>query len=442
MNLGMLLRSGRNSNQHESVKGDTPMEEMKTNPSADAAQNDEYSHSTVPLSARKSFMTVLVISLGYVFVVTSMQVGGSIGVSLDFQEAFWAILVGSAILSVLACIMGVIAATSGLSFGLLSKYSFGQAGTWVPVVIVAITTIGWFSIDAYLIGSSTHTLFTSIPIIPVAIIGGLGMTLTARNGTKWMSILSNVAVPIIFIFGIISIVLAVKSCGGVAGMNAMVTTNTMTFAKAVSLGVGSYAVGAVMFTPDIMRFAKNVKTSIVVMIITLMLGNSFVVFFGAIGDPDIMVVLAAQGLLGPAFLAMILNIWSTAQGCVYSGSMTLSSALKMPRKRLVLIFGGIGIVLACIGFYNMFGTYINFLASTVPPVVGVFLADYLFKYKKNYPALEDAALPKVEWSGFISWGIGFAVSYVNFALPTINCVVVAFIVKTIFALAQNKHQAV
>lgn len=182
------------------------------------------------------------------------------------------------------------------------------------------------------------------------------------------------------------------------------------------------------------------------MIITLMLGNSFVVFFGAIGslatdDPDIMVVLAAQGLLGPAFLAMILNIWSTAQGCVYSGSMTLSSALKMPRKRLVLIFGGIGIVLACIGFYNMFGTYINFLASTVPPVVGVFLADYLFKYKKKYPALEEADLPKVEWSGFISWGIGFAVSYVNFALPTINCVVVAFIVKTIFVLAQNQHQA-
>ena len=42
----------------------------------------------------------------------------------------------------------------------------------------------------------------------------VSMTLTARNGTKWMSILSNIAVPIIFIFGIISIVLAVKSCGG------------------------------------------------------------------------------------------------------------------------------------------------------------------------------------------------------------------------------------
>ena len=422
------------------------MEESKKPKTEASTANDEYSHSKVPEAARKSFLTVLVISLGYVFVVTSMQVGGSIGVALNFRAAFWAILVGSAILSVLACIMGVISTKSGLSFGLLSKYSFGQAGTWVPVAIVAITTIGWFSIDAWLIGSSTNALFKAVPIVPIAILGGVGMTLTALKGTKWMSILSNIAVPVIFVFGIISIVLAIRSCGGVGGMNAMVTTDTMTFAKAVSLGVGSYAVGAVMFTPDIMRFAKNVKTSIVVMIITLMLGNSFVVFFGAIGalatgNPDIMVVLAAQGLLAPAFLAMILNIWSTAQGCVYSGSMTLSSALKVKRTWVVLAFGALGIVFALIGFYNMFGVYINFLASTVPPLVGIFLADYLFKYRKSYPALEESVLPKVDWGGFVSWAVGFGVSYINFALPTINCVVVAFLIKMTFDLVQNRRAA-
>ena len=61
---------------------------------------------------------------------------------------------------VLACVMGVIAAKSGLTLGLLSKYSFGKAGTYVPVAIVAITTIGWFSIDAYMIGQSTNALFS------------------------------------------------------------------------------------------------------------------------------------------------------------------------------------------------------------------------------------------------------------------------------------------
>lgn len=76
-----------------------------------------------------------------------------------------AVLVSSVILAVLSCAMGVISAKSGLSLGLLSKYSFGKAGTYVPVAIVVITTIGWFSIDAYLIGQTTNTLF---PVIPTA----------------------------------------------------------------------------------------------------------------------------------------------------------------------------------------------------------------------------------------------------------------------------------
>lgn len=408
----------------------------------EVVQNDEFSKSAVPVSARKSFMSVLIISLGYVFVVTSMQAGSTIGVGLSFNAMVSAVLVSSLILTILSCIMGIIAAKSGLSFGLLSRYSFGQAGTWVPVVIVAVTTIGWFSIDAWLIGDSAHRLFTALPILPIAILGGLGMTITAMKGTKWMNMLSNIAVPIILIFGVISIVTAFRDIGGIAGMNAIVKEDTLSFAKAVSLGVGSYAVGSVMFTPDIMRFAKNAKTSIIVMIITIMVGNSFMVFFGAIGsvvynDPDIMGVLALQGLLGPAFIVMVLNIWSTAQGCVYSGSMSLSSVIKLPRKRLVLIFGLLGIVFACIGFYNMFGTYINFLASTVPPVVGIILADFLLKYKNGYPDMDT--LPKADIGGFAAWIIGFLVSYISVGLPTINCVVAAFIVKAIFNIVQKKN---
>ena len=398
---------------------------------AELAQDDEYSKSAVPMSARKPFMSALIISLGYVFVVTSMQAGSTIGVGLSFNNMVGAVLVSSLILTVLSCIMGVIATKSGLSFGLLSRYSFGRAGTWV-------------SIDAYLIGDSAHRLFTALPILPIAILGGLGMTMTAMKGTKWMNMLSNIAVPIILIFGVISIVMAFRDVGGIAGMNAIVKEDTLSFAKAVSLGVGSYAVGSVMFTPDIMRFAKDAKTSVIVMIITIMIGNSFMVFFGAIGsvvynDPDIMGVLALQGLLAPAFIVMVLNIWSTAQGCVYSGSMSLSSVIKLPRKTLVLIFGVLGIIFACIGFYNMFGTYINFLASTVPPVVGIMLADFILKFKNGYPELDS--LPAADVGGFVAWIAGFLVSYINVGLPSVNCVIAAFIVKAIFDVAQNKKSA-
>ncbi|HCP14598.1 MAG TPA: cytosine permease [Peptococcaceae bacterium] len=416
------------------------VETLETKEMMKQTQADEFSASVVPQSERKSFRNILVIALGYVFVVTSMQVGGSIGVALNFKDAFGAILLSSVILAVLASIMGIIGTKSGLTFGLLSKYTFGEAGTWVPVVIVALTTVGWFSIDAYLIGSTTNALWKNIPIFPIAILGGIGMTITALKGVKWMSLLADIAVPLIVIFGVISMVMAVNSVGGVQGMMNAVQQDTMTFAKAVSLGVGSFAVGAVMFTPDITRFSKGMSQTILAMVITMVLGNSFVVFMGTIGamatgNGDIAQVLAIQGLLAPAFLVMLLNIWSTAQGCVYSGSLSLSSATKISRAKLVIAFGAVGIVFALIGFYNLFGSYINFLASTVPPLAGIFFADYLFLFKNGYPDFDKIKLPKVNIGSFVAWIAGFLVSYISIGLPVVNAVVAAFIVKAVLCKA-------
>lgn len=410
---------------------------MKNNAQPTSVQNnDEFSTQRVPVAERKKWLNLLTVSLGYVFVVTSMQAGGSIGVGLGFRDAVLAILVSSVILSVLACAMGIIASKSGLNLGLLSKFSFGQAGTYVPVAIVAITTIGWFSIDAYLIGQSTNALFPQIPIIPIAVLGGIGMTLTALRGIKWMTYLSNLAVPLIIIFGIISMVVAVNSSGGIEGMMAIEHNTPISFSKAVALGVGSYAVGAVMFTPDIMRFAKNTRTAILIMIVTMMVGNTFVVLFGAIGavatgSSDIAVVLAMQGLLAPSFLVLVLNIWSTAQGCVYSGSISLGTVTKIHRPYLVIGFGVVGILFAIIGFYNYFGSYIDFLASTVPPLAGIFLADFLVTYRLNYPDISEVKLPTINIAGFAAWVVGFIVSQIPFGMPVINCILAAFLVKAI-----------
>lgn len=108
----------------------------------------------------------------------------------------------------------------------MARYSFGQVGTWVPVLIVAITTIGWFSIDAYLIGDSAHRLFSWMPTILICILAGIGMTITASKGTKWMNMLSNIAVPIVLIFGFISIIRAFNDVGGVAPASMLLSRKT------------------------------------------------------------------------------------------------------------------------------------------------------------------------------------------------------------------------
>lgn len=336
---------------------------------------------------------------------------------------------------------------TGNTFGMLCRYAFGKIGSNVISLMIVVTLIGWFSVDAYMIGQASNALFPALPIIPIAIVAGIAMTATALFGMKWMSKLSDIAVPLVLIFGIISIVLSVKSTGGLTGLFAIQPKNPSSFNTLVSLSIGSFVCGAVSFTPDVLRFAKNKKQTLIIMFLAMMIANPLMIILGAVGSiatgySDITFVLAAQGLLAPAFIVMILNIWSTAQGCVYSGSLSLANTFRIDRKVLVIGFGLAGTIGAVIGFYNYFGTFINFLATTIPALGGVFIADYLVKYRKGYPSLDGDDIPAVNWGAFIAWGLGIATNYVHFGITQVNCIIVAAVIEAVFAVISAKASEV
>lgn len=405
--------------------------------------DSEFTQSSVPASQKKNFWEICVVWIGYVFVVTGMQVGGTMGTSTDFATLLKALAVGSVVLLVLGTFMGLIALKTGNTFGMLCRYAFGKIGSNVISLMIVVTLIGWFSVDAYMIGQASNALFPALPIIPIAIVAGIAMTATALFGMKWMSKLSDIAVPLVLIFGIISIVLSVKSTGGLTGLFAIQPKNPSSFNTLVSLSIGSFVCGAVSFTPDVLRFAKNKKQTLIIMFLAMMIANPLMIILGAVGSiatgySDITFVLAAQGLLAPAFIVMILNIWSTAQGCVYSGSLSLANTFRIDRKVLVIGFGLAGTIGAVIGFYNYFGTFINFLATTIPALGGVFIADYLVKYRKGYPSLDGDDIPAVNWGAFIAWGLGIATNYVHFGITQVNCIIVAAVIEAVFAVISVK----
>lgn len=405
--------------------------------------DSEFTQSSVPASQKKNFWEICVVWIGYVFVVTGMQVGGTMGTSTDFATLLKALAVGSVVLLVLGTFMGLIALKTGNTFGMLCRYAFGKIGSNVISLMIVVTLIGWFSVDAYMIGQASNALFSVLPIMPIAIVAGIAMTATALFGMKWMSKLSDIAVPLVLIFGIISIVLSVKSTGGLTGLFAIQPKNPSSFNTLVSLSIGSFVCGAVSFTPDVLRFAKNKKQTLIIMFLAMMIANPLMIILGAVGSiatgySDITFVLAAQGLLAPAFIVMILNIWSTAQGCVYSGSLSLANTFRIDRKVLVIGFGLAGTIGAVIGFYNYFGTFINFLATTIPALGGVFIADYLVKYRKGYPSLDGDDIPAVNWGAFIAWGLGIATNYVHVGITQVNCIIVAAVIEAVFAVISAK----
>ena len=104
---------------------------------------------------------------------------------------------------------------------------------------------------------------------------------------------------------------------------------------------------------------------------------------------------------------------------------------KAKRTWLVIGFGVIGIIFAIIGFYNYFGSYIDFLSATVPPLGGIFFADFLVTYKLNYPIRRRWSCPTINIAGFVAWILGFIVTRIQFGMPVINGIIVAFAVKAI-----------
>ena len=198
----------------------------------------EYSHGPVPASQRKGFFSLVFVWIGYVFTVTIMSAGGNIANgSPNFMEAFKAVAVGYAILITIGTIVGLIACETGLTYGLMTRYTFGTVGTSIISFGVTVTLLGWFSINCYLIGSLTNTLFPVIPLAPMSIIAGIAMTWTALKGVEIMNKLGSVATILVAVFGAWSLVLAIRDVGGLEALKAIEHTNTLPFNQVVTIAV-------------------------------------------------------------------------------------------------------------------------------------------------------------------------------------------------------------
>ena len=97
----------------------------------------EYSLSTVPKEERKSYASLTIIWMGFVFVVTSMMAGGGLAEGLDFKHILLATFIGNIFLCLIAGSVSYIACKTGLTFALMTRYSFGEKGSRIASLTLA-----------------------------------------------------------------------------------------------------------------------------------------------------------------------------------------------------------------------------------------------------------------------------------------------------------------
>ena len=415
--------------------------------------DNEYSTGSVPLSQRRGFLSLVFTWIGYVFTVTIMSAGGQLARgAADFQQAILAVYIGYFICFVIAMFTSMLSMKTGLSFGLLSRFAFGNVGAKLISFFTMLTLCGWFSINCYLIGSITNVLFPIVPRWIATIIFGALMIFSALKGQKLMNIIGLFATVAVFAVGILAVVIGIKDsysvqAGGILAIRN--SGNLMTMSELVTISVGSIICGCCSWAPDIMRFSKGKKTTLSVMLVGLGICGPFMLLIGIVGVLvygvyDIAYILQKQGFLAFAFIGLVANIWSTAQGNAYSSSLNLASIFtKVSREKLLVIFGIVGTIAGLFGLYQYFGVWLGFLAAAFPPMAGVVISDYFISWRAKMPAVERVQLPAWNIGSFVCYCIGVSSKwwFPKTGIPSVNAFFITLILEAACGFFWLRKQA-
>lgn len=348
------------------------------------AKSEDSSMEPVPWSKRRGALSLIVLSFGWGFCTTGLVCGGQVVDGSNFGQMMGGLIAGDLILFVISILVCIIAYRTGCCNALIYRFVFGNKLWIIPSIMVVIMGLGHQALMSGMIGDVIVGMDSSIYWL-VCLIGGLAVIITVYCGIKGVEVIGNVAVFFLTIAMIVMIVYNVKYMGGWSGVIATaaeVGTGQKSTAALIDIAVGAWSVGAA-FAGDFTRFAKQKWVIPAFVAINFLVVQPLLQLLGLLGQ------LAFQDYtftnyawnLGKifgviAFIAMIFAMWTTANSNLYFITQAGANVLRRPTKAVATLLGTIGAIGAAVGFYGMVGGFIDFLASIVPPLVGVVIADY------------------------------------------------------------------
>lgn len=427
---------------------------VKKGPQESEYDDGEFMLEPVPVTARRSTKSQFMVWIGFGYAVTGLIIGGTLGGyggtgGMPPAQAMLAVILGMGALYLITCFLGVVAQKTGLNLSLLSRFSYGYKGSVVPMAVMALLTLGWFSsilgmigdIWGAFIGNPTGIIvfdpsqygFTGVAPITLEVtiaclIWGIVFTYTAVRGMGAIEKVSDVFAPLILIVAVVVGVIFVVQAGGVDGfLDEASSLHGLGMGQAITAVVGSWIAGAVMGV-DMFRFNKSVKAVWGCAAACFILTNPILNIVGYIGTVHIGDFNYVLWMLGVNLLVAILGVvvWTTALwttdnselycNALYTGPSLNALGVRVPRKKLVIIAGSVGTILGTFAFYQLFfANFINVLGSMAPPLCAPILADYFIIGRKNKDKYNMELLnkhPNFRWAGVISFIIGAILGFV------------------------------
>lgn len=415
-------------------------------------EDGEFMLEPVPVTARRSTKSQFMVWIGFGYAVTGLIIGGTLGGyggtgGLPPFQAVMAIILGMGALYLITSFLGIVAQKTGLNLSLLSRFSYGYKGSAIPMIVMALLTLGWFSSILGMIGDIWGAFIgnpsgiivldpanfgvtgvepITLEVVISCIFWGIVFTYTAVRGMGAIEKVSDIFAPLILIVAVVVGVIFVFQSGGVGSfIDAASALGGLGMGNAVTAVVGSWIAGAVMGV-DLFRFNKSVKAVFGCAAACFILTNPILNIVGYIGTVHIGDFNYVLWMLGVNIVVAILGVvvWTTALwttdnselycNALYTGPSLNSFGIHVSRKKLVIIAGTIGTILGAFAFYQLFfAKFIDILGSMAPPLCAPILADYFIigRSKDKYNMALLNRHPNIRWAGVISFLIGAVLGF-------------------------------
>jgi cytosine permease len=380
-----------------------------------------------------------------------LLLGGEMIGGLPLSGIIFCTVAGFLILFVYGTLVGTLGSATRLPSVALSAEGMGVLGArFGTALLLSITSVGWFGIQAAACGASFSAITAKIlgvflPPWIGTVFWGLAMTWTAMLGFQALKFLNYIMVPILLLILGYMVVLALS--GGSISLPALFgyrPAASLSLAAGISRTVGVFAMGGLV-TGDYCRYVKTRRGLALSLFAGMVILGSLTILSGAIfrialGNPDITLLLVNMGLPAMALIGLIFAAWTSNVLNAYSGSIAVSILLGIEEKRFkrtTAITGLTGTILGAAGILSLFSDFLSLLSSLVPPIAGIIIAARLGRILESRRAGKGGAgvlgsaagdfamRPGFHLPGLLAYALGALTGAIPFLIPPLNGIIVA-----------------
>jgi len=414
------------------------------------AHADDFALSRVTPDAQKHWFGIAVQRFGQVSALSQFLLGATLGYAMTFSEAFLALLLGSIILEVIMCIVGIIGQKEGLNTALLARWTgFGDIGASLVGLAIGISLIGWFGIQSAISAESLDSLLPGlIPTWAWSLLFGLAVTAIVAVGFVGMQWLANITVPLFLVLVGWSIISELSNHSFGDLLTSPAPGPTMSVWQGTAIVAGGLIVGAII-TADMTRFNRS-KADVVkqtVLGVTLgefVIGLSGVLLAHAAQSGNIVaIVTSSVGLVGLIIVitgTLKINDWN-----LYSSTLGLVNFIStafgknLHRVTTTIVLGVVGSVLAAAGILSQFTEFLIILGVAFPPIAGIMVAEYFLvrRWRGELDASRaegrlPQTSPRIVPVTLVIWVISALVGYFfTWGIPAISSLVLSIVLYTV-----------